>query len=241
MKIFLGALAVLFLLQWPQNPIFRIHHVNRLLTEAASAYTARQYNTSTQAYEKLLTELQWQSPALLLNLSHSYFHSQNLPLAQKFYELSTQAAYPGLAAKAYAQMGFLAYRQQQLEQALEHYKNALRQDPYNELARYNYELIKRKLQEEMPPEQQKKPEEDKQDAQNPQDNQEKEQQDNRDTENQEREAQPSQQRQIDELEMSEEKARMMLEALKENEIQYIQQQQQQKAKKSQGKNDRPDW
>ncbi len=41
--------------------------------------------------------------------------------------------------------------------------------------------------------------------------------------------------------MSEEKARMMLEALKENEIQYIQQQQQQKAKKSQGKNDRPDW
>ncbi len=239
MKTLLASLVALLLLQWPDNPIFRVTYVNRLLTEAASAYKAQEYPRSKESYEKILTELQWQSPALLLNLSNSYFHNQELPLAQRFYELTVQQPFPGLAAKAYAQMGLLAYRQQQLEQALEHYKNALRQDPYNEIARYNYELINRKLQEQMPPKQDPNPEEqEKEDAEKSQENQD--QQENPERENSEREAQPSTQKQIEELEMSEEKARMMLEALKENELQYIQQQQQ-KAKKSKGRNERPDW
>lgn len=145
-----------------------------------------------------------------------------------------------------------------IEIALEDFKNALRMDPDNELARYNYELLKRKLQQQQ--QQQEKDEEkndenkdekedkenenkqddNKQDKQD-QNKKEKEQQKKPDNEenkgNQgknQQEGEPSQEK------MSMEQAKMLLEAMNQNEKMFLQQLQKSKQKKG-PRNKGPEW
>ena len=42
----------------------------------------------------------------------------------------------------------LSHRQGKLEEALTYFKSALKADPANEEARYNYEMVKKKLEEQ---------------------------------------------------------------------------------------------
>jgi tetratricopeptide (TPR) repeat protein len=144
-----------------------------------------------------------------------------------------------------------------IEIALEDFKNALRMDPENDLARYNYELLKRKLQQqqdqqkdeekkdENKDEKEDKENENKKDdsKQDKQDQNKKEKQEQKKPDNEEnkgnqgknqQEGEPSQEK------MSMEQAKMLLEAMNQNEKMFLQQLQKAKQKKG-PRNKGPEW
>jgi|GEM_PF-201577 len=229
---------------------------------------------------------------------------QFIILAQEQYTHLSQTAEQGIKSLAYNQLGVMAYNDaefsemfisanseqsdklQLLKQAKELFKSALKSDPSNERARFNYELVSKELEEE----QQKQDQEQDQDQQEQeQQEQEQQEQDQQEQEQQEQEQQQEQQggedqpqeeqqgdspedseqqegdpqdseqenpqegeqqeqeqspqsnqpQEIQEGEISEEKAKMILEAMKNAEIQYIQQNKRKAAKRP--PSGKPDW
>ena len=148
------------------------------------------------------------------------------------------------------------------EDALVNFKNALRADQNNEEARFDYELLKRLLEIEakkQEQEQKDKSEEEKQkeeqeqqeqDEQKSEEDQNEDQQDGQENKEQdqsqeEKDAQKQAQQQqsaadkLKDMDISQEKAEQILDAMKQNEAQYLQQQQR-KGKKPR-KTGKPDW
>ena len=73
----------------------------------------------------------------------------------------TNSADPQFKSVSYQQLGMLAHREGKLEEALAHFKSALKANPANEDARFNYELVKKKLDEQQ--KQQQRQDQDKKD------------------------------------------------------------------------------
>ena len=211
-----------------------------------------------------------------------------------------------IASSAFNQLGIIAYKMSQqskdqqktfIETALSRFKNAIRKNPKNESARYNYELLKKlseqqqeqeQQQQDQNQEQQQKDQQDKQEQNNEQQKKEEQNQEGQDKQEQEQKEQQQKEEQQDqqqgkgeeqeqeqeeqqneqkqdkenqdeqqdgqeekedpmqqildklkEMNISQEKAQMILEAMKNNEIQYIQQNQR-KASKRKDRN-KPDW
>ena len=145
------------------------------------------------------------------------------------------------------------------EDALVNFKEALRADEYNEEARFDYELLKRLLEIEAQKqeqeqkdksEEQKQKEEQEQDEQKSEEDQNQEGEDGQENQEQdqskeEQDAQKQAQQQqsasdrLNDMDISQEKAEQILDAMRQNEAQYLQQQQR-KGKKPR-KTGKPDW
>ena len=145
------------------------------------------------------------------------------------------------------------------EDALVNFKEALRADEYNEEARFDYELLKRLLEieaQKQEQEQKDKSEDEKQKEEQEQDEQKSEEDQNQEGEDgqenqeqdqskEEQDAQKQAQQQqsasdrLNDMDISQEKAEQILDAMRQNEAQYLQQQQR-KGKKPR-KTGKPDW
>lgn len=145
------------------------------------------------------------------------------------------------------------------EDALDNFRESLRADQFNEEARFDYELLKRLLEIEMQKQEQQQKEEkqdqqDQQEEQNQdeqsQDSQNQDSQDGQENKDQdqskdEQDAQKQKQQQqtaadkLKDMNLSEESAEKILDAMRQNEAQYLQQQQR-KGKKPR-KTGKPDW
>ncbi|AFM04036.1 hypothetical protein Fleli_1621 [Bernardetia litoralis DSM 6794] len=148
------------------------------------------------------------------------------------------------------------------EDALINFKDALRADQFNEEARFDYELLKRLLEIEM--QKQEQEQKDKNQDQKQQENQDQQEQDEQKSEEdqnqdkkegqenqeqdqskEEKDAEKQQQQQqsaadkLKDMDISKEKAEQILDAMRQNEAQYLQQQQR-KGKKPR-KTGKPDW
>jgi hypothetical protein len=118
-------------------------------------------------------------------------------IAEANYSDLKDAQEPTLASSAYNQMGVISYKMSEqspderesfMQTSLSNFKNALKKNPQNESARYNYELLK-KLKKQQEEEQEKKDEENKdQDKKEDQEkkDQEKQDQENKDKQDQEK-------------------------------------------------------
>lgn len=146
----------------------------------------------------------------------------------------------------------------QIQEALKSFKEALRKDHDNDIARYNYELLLRRMQQEQQQDQQdeqdqddqqqQNQDEDKQDQQDQEsDQQEKDQQEKPkpkpNPDNQENKGQNQKQNEgqspKDQMEMQQ--AKQLLEAMNEKEKQFIQQLEKKRQKGRPKKNSGPDW
>jgi len=265
----------------------KIGKINTLKKEARDAYLKGNFKTAINKYRYLIDSLNVQEDEVTLNLAHAYFLAKDTANAISNYQTATASSNNSIRSKAQNQLGVLANRKGNLEQALTHLKEAIKSDPTNTEARYNYEMVKKKLEEKKKQEEQKKQNENKQDQQQnkeqqkeqqKQEQQQKEQeqkeqqqkeqkekekqkqeqqqkeQENKEKEQQEKEQQeedkenkeqekkdipPSVSEKLQQMQMSEEKAKMILEAMKNQEIQYLQQNKR-KATKPRNKN-KPDW
>jgi Ca-activated chloride channel family protein len=255
-----------------------IGKVNARKSEAKKAFVAGDYKTAADHYRYLVDSAGVSEDEVNMNLAHSYFQLNDTTQAIGSYQRLTQSTDARLRSTAYQQLGVLNNREGKFEEALQFLKQSLRADPSNQDARYNYEMIRKKLEEQKKKEQEqnkKDQEQEKKDEQNKdskeeqnkdkkdqqktdeQKEQEKKEQEQKDQEQKEKEQQQKEQQEkeqqekdnkemppsvkdkLKEMNMSEEKARMILEAMKNQEIQYLQQNKR-KGTKPKDKN-KPDW
>jgi Ca-activated chloride channel family protein len=282
--------------------IDRIAKINSTTKEAEKAFINKDYKTAIEKYSYLVNTLKVSDSKALLNLAHAYYRSGNAEDAHASYTLLTSTEDPKIRSIAWQQLGVLAYEQKDIEKALTNFKEALKANPRNEEARFNYELLK-KMDRPEKEQQQKNSSQDnkdkdnkqqdkKQDQQQPEeskDSQEKKsgdksekQEQNQSEESQKKENKQKEQeqagkedpekkesgkdkntdqqkeqdaekgkksgekeklvvdrQQLERMNLTEEKARMLLDAMRQNEVQYIQQKQH-KATSAPDKS-RPDW
>ena len=262
-----------------------IAEINRLKKEAEQAYLNGNFSTAISHYHTLLDSFKVSDENIRLNLANAYLQTNDTATAQQYYRQLANIPDRQVKSLAQQQMGVIANDQQKTQESLQHFKEALKADPSNEDARYNYELLKKKLQEQQNQqennkdqqkndenkEQQKQDQnqqEQKQDQQQQQDQKQQEQKQQegqeQESENKDQQEQDKQQKdqnqgkqeegdskeqkeepiiptaeRLEDMNMSEEKARMILEAMRNNELQYIQQNRR-KATAPPDRN-KPDW
>lgn len=248
----------------PATDPAKIGTINKLKKEAMAAYKSGDYASAARTYRYLIDSLDVSEEEVRLNLANTLFLSGDT-LASRHYSELTQAVTPSIRSKAYQQLGVIANKRNNPQEALSYFKQSLKSDPANEDARYNYELLKKKLQEQeqqnqeqnqqnqdqnqQQQDQQKQNEQNKEEQKQNEQQQEEQKNDEQNGEQQEKQddQQQEQQRQrdenfrkkLEEMNISEEKARMILEAMKNQEKQYYQQIQR-TTEKPQDRS-KPDW
>src|SRR6056300_1450849 len=119
----------------------------------------------------------------LYNLGNTHFlDGQYEEASQRFFQTQKFASSKEEKHKAFHNMGNVYMKKKEYQKAVEAYKNALRNNPFDEETRYNYALAKELLENEKPPEEQ---EQDDNKDQKDQQDQEKEQDQNQDNKEQE--------------------------------------------------------
>lgn len=270
-----------------------IGRINSLKREAREAYASGDYKTAISKYRYLVDSLNSREDEVMLNLANAYFNANDTTQAIAGYQSVVGSEKPDVRSKAQQQLGIMNHRAGRLEEALNNFKQAIKADPNNRDARYNYEMLKKKLDEEKKKQQQDQQNRDKQNKENQKDDNQKdqkqkqdqkkneeqqkkeqeqkdqqqkdqqqkekeekeqqqkdqqkkedaEQKDQRDAEEKqqknEKQPPPDWSKKLQEMKISEEKARMILEAMKNQEKQYLQQNQR-KATKPRDKG-KPDW
>ena len=278
MKLVLGIFILLVLI----DP-GKIGQINTLKSEAKKAYTAGDYKTAAAKYAYLVDSLNVREDEVMMNMANAYFHLNDTSRMPDAYKQLTESTNTKIKSIANQQLGVVENRKGNFEEALSYLKQALKADPTNADARYNYELVKKKLEQKKKEEEkkndQKQQNQDKKDEEkkdnkkedqkkNPNDKDNKDQKDQKDQENKEQkkdskengekkedkdqkskendqksekeqETPSSLKQKLEQMNMSEQKANMILDALKNQEIQYLQQN---KRKATQSKdNSKPDW
>ena len=133
-----------------------------------------------KSYRKALS-LAPEAPTALHNLGNTHFLAEQYEEAsQRFFQTQKFSSSKEDKHKAFHNMGNVFMKKKEYQKAVEAYKNALRNNPFDDETRYNYALAKELLENEKPPEEQEqvdnKDQKDQQD-QEKEDNQEKDQND----------------------------------------------------------------
>ncbi len=269
-------IILLVFLAFFSNDPREIAKINSLKEEAKKAFLEGNYELALAKYHLLSDSMGVSEDAIHLNLAHSYYQLNDTVNAKSIYSKLSNSSDKKLRSIAYQQLGIINKNINKLEESLQQFKSAIKADPANQEARYNYEVVKKLLEEQRKQEQQQQnqeqqdkdqenkenqggkgedqekekkegeqenPEEQKGDRQEKGEKGEKEEGKQEEGGEEEQEPQKSQEQmtreKLKEMNISEEKARMILEAMKDNEIQYLQQQRR-KAKKR-PPSDKPDW
>ena len=171
---------------------------------------------------------------LLNNLGAALFRQGEFEQAASAFAGSSRMA--GTSAdvvRANYNAGNALAMQQELETALEYYRSALLSDPENEDAKYNYEYVKRQLEQQQEQQQQQQDQNQDSESEQNEDQQNQEQQNQEpppdEQQNEQQQQQPDEQEQNqpqqepDPNEMSEQEAERILEALENEEEQLLRQ------------------
>ena len=273
-------ILVIFLVINPLTDLDKIAKINKAKKEAERAYLAKDYSLANAKYLYLRDSLGVTDDKLLLNLASTQFIMEDSASALNSYSELKDSPDKVISSIAHQQLGAMQFKSKKYEDALNHYKAALKENPGNADARYNYELLKKLIKEQEEQQEQNKDQENKdeenkdQQDQQKQDQQQEQNKDDQEKQDQEEEKQQQDQQKKDEeqekkdqeeqnpdeqkneeeqeskpnpldeeklkeMKISEEKAKLILEAMKNNEVQYIQQNKR-KAKKKKDPT-KPDW
>jgi Flp pilus assembly protein TadD len=176
---------------------------NRLKIEAGTAFMKKNYVLAREKYQNLANISFNLEPEARLNMAHSYFYTQDTARALLEYKRLLKVSDEKIFTGALIQIGVINAMQKDSMTAMQLFKEALQKNPDNQTARYNYELLKKRLPDNntpLPPQNQ---------VENP-DNSETQQSNEKKDELQS----------TDPEKMSREKALQILEAMKSNELQY---------------------
>lgn len=148
----------ILLISWVADPI-NIGEINRVKKEARLAYTSGDYKKAIAKYKYLSDSLHVNEDEAMLNLAHAYFMTKDTASAYSGYQLLTNSAESHIKSKAHQQLGILNHQRGKFEEALSNFKQAVKANTQNADARYNYEALKRKLDEKKKQDEQKKKDE----------------------------------------------------------------------------------
>ncbi|GAB3710815.1 hypothetical protein GCM10027592_47850 [Spirosoma flavus] len=124
-------------------PANQISQNNKARQEAQKAYQTGNFKRALGLYTKLNRTSSLADPAVRLNLGHTYFQLKQYQKARSEYESLLRSASPELRTSAAHQLGVLACLEGDSTTALVLFQEALLENPGNEPARYNFELVKK--------------------------------------------------------------------------------------------------
>ena len=130
---------------------FEYHKVamsNELKQKAEFSFKNRQFSHAIGYYEALMHTYKVKDENLYLNLAHAHFNISNYKSASQYYKLVAFSKNPKTVSLINHQLGVIAAYEKKEKLALTFFKNALKAYSKNEQARYNYELISKKLESE---------------------------------------------------------------------------------------------
>jgi Ca-activated chloride channel homolog len=143
-----------------------IAQINNLKRKAKEAYNTGKYSEAIQHYKYLTDSLQVDDDNIKLNLANAYYHLKDTANAKNNYNSLLASADRSVKSVAHQQLGIMNNRDKKFKEALDHFKEALKADPANGDARYNYELLKKVLREQEKKEQEQNKDQEKKDDQN---------------------------------------------------------------------------
>jgi tetratricopeptide (TPR) repeat protein len=191
---------------------------NKATNDAQKAYLQGKYSEASFQYQLLAKQSFFTPPEVTLNLANSLFEENDTLAALRKYTQLISLKEPLLASTTYSQLGIIFCMEKDTARALALFKEALILKPDNEIARFNYELLKRQYH----PKQNKI-----QNTPNPLRNQQIPQQQTQ--EEQKEIAKDNSQKELlktlKNYGLTPEKAKTILDGMKNSEIQYIQQKQ----------------
>ncbi len=152
MKFVFGFILLISLVADP----IKIGEINRVKKEARLAYTTGDYKKAIEKYKYLSDSLHINEDEVMLNLANAYFLTKDTASAYPGYQMLTNSTESHIKSKAHQQLGILNHQRGEFEKALNHFKQAVKANAQNADARYNYEALKRKLDEKKKQEEQKK-------------------------------------------------------------------------------------
>jgi tetratricopeptide (TPR) repeat protein len=120
--------------------------MNTAIDLAAESYAKTEYAQSITTHLSLLDEFQYVGEELDFNLGLSHQYAEKPDEALGFYDKASISPDGTLASFALNQSGVIQGNKKEYEVALSKFKSALIQDPFNEVARHNYELLARWMQ-----------------------------------------------------------------------------------------------
>ncbi len=147
--------GLILLISGVTDPV-KIGEINRIKKEARAAYTSGDYKKAIEKYKYLSDSLHVNEDEAMLNLAHSYYITKDTAAAYPGYQMLTNSAQSHIKSKAHHQLGILDHQRGKFDEALNHFKQAVKADANNGDARYNYEALKRKLDQKKKEEEQKK-------------------------------------------------------------------------------------
>ena len=189
MSVLLFCVALLFGATSEVSPETDIAKINKLKREAKAAFSEGQYKEAAALYSVLIDSLGLQTPSLLANRAHALFSANEHTSALNQYQLLLSKSKDSrLRSIALNQIGLLSDGKVEKEQLLSFFKRALKADPANEKARYNYQRIMQRIYEENQEDSDQndqKEQNEKQQSKSEQNNSEDQQQRNKEQENKE--------------------------------------------------------
>ena len=122
--------------------------VNKLIEKALNAYNRAEYTTAENLFRKALAKDPTNAIASY-NLGLTQIEQNKVLEANRFFNKSAQVAKDKeLKSKAFYNQGNIWYHKKKYDKAVEAYKNALRNNPNDEEARYNLALAQQKLKQQ---------------------------------------------------------------------------------------------
>ena len=212
-----------------------ISKINALKKEAERAFLNENYEQSLSIYSTLLDSFHVDEEAIRLNLAHSYFHLKKLEESKNVYSTLSDAINKNIRSTALQQLGVISKKEKKLEESLQYLKASIKSDISNRDAQYNYEVVKKLMEDQQNQDQQNQDQQD-QDQQN-QDQQNQDQQ-NQDQQNQDQQNQDQQnQEQQDQEQQSQEQQSQEQQSQEQQDQEQQDQEQQSQEQQSQEQQD----
>ena len=192
-----------------------------LVGKGNEAFENNEYNTALEYYHQAEVERP-ETPGLDYNIGSALYKEQKYEEAVDRLQKSLATDDVLQQAQAYYNLGNVHFRMDDYQQAIQNYQNSLELNPDDIDAKYNLELARKMLKEQMKPESQQNQQQQQQQQQ--QEEQQEQQEDQQDKQNPEEQQQQEQQQQQqpqpqpdEEKEMSKEDAERILNALQDDE------------------------
>lgn len=119
---------------------------------AVQEFEKKNYHNASQQFQKYISEEPTYASYLSYNAGICELLKDSLKQAQWFFQQSLIGENTHLKSEAYNQLGYICIKQNKWDDALNYWKLALKENPFNEKARYNYELcLRRKPKQNISP------------------------------------------------------------------------------------------
>ena len=163
--------VILLLLIWVNDPN-DIALINAYKADAEQSFLAEDFSQAVIQYKFLMDSLNVKEDAIYLNLGHAYHQMGDTAQARTAYNQATLSSNAALKSIAYQQLAVISKSNKNLKESLAYLKASIKANPANSDAKYDFELVKKLMQES-------------QDQENKEDQKQEDKEDQEDQENKE--------------------------------------------------------